>query len=302
MSGLERLRARWAPVSAVLIILACLLAPVAMASVWASAVISDTDRYVETVVPLIDDPAFQRALADKVTTAVVENLDVEVLASGIERLIRDQVETVLAGPRFAQRWAEVNRVAHRQVVMLLEGNQGGVVSAQEHTIAVNLAPIIAAVTERLVDRGFGPADRIAVVDTSFVLVESDVIAQAKGLYMLLDTLGVWLPVVTLLLFAGGVALARSRRRALLRGALGLVAAMVALAVVLILARTWFVGTASGDALTAEVAGSIFDTLVRFLRTSLRVVAVVGLATAFAAFLAGPARRRSGTSRALDVRA
>lgn len=308
---------RWrAPVSAVMIVLACLLAPLSVASVWASTVISDTDRYVETVAPLIDDPAVQDALATKVTATVVASLDVEALTTealqtiadqpnvpprvadalpalavplvnGVEGFTRDQVEKVLASPQFAQVWAEVNRVAHEQVVKLLEGNQGGVVSAQGDTITLNLAPIIAAVKERLVNQGFGLADNIPVVEKSFVLAQSDAITSAQGFYQLLNTLGVWLPGVTLVLLVGGVATARDRRRVVLRGSLGVVAGMVALGVLLALTRMWYVDTTPGNVLSADAAGGVFDTLVRFLRTSLRALAVAGLLTGLAAFLAGP---------------
>jgi hypothetical protein len=306
----------WAPASVVMIVLACLLAPVSVASVWASRVISDTDRYVEAVAPLIDDPAVQDALANEVTVAVLEKLRVEELtsealetiadqpnvplrvadalpalavpiANGIESFARDQVEKVFASPEFSQLWAQVNRVAHEQVVKLLEGNQGGALSAQGDTITLNLAPIISAVKVRLVEQGFGLANNIPVVDRSFVLAESAAITQAQGLYRLLNGLGIWLPIVTLLLLGGGVALAADRRKALLKGGLGLVAAMIALGVVLTLAKLWYVETTPGNVLTAEAAGGVFDTLVRFLRTSLRALAVAGLLVALASFLAGP---------------
>ena len=240
----------WAVSSAVLITLACVLAPLSVASVWASSELSDTEQYVETVAPLADDPAVQDALAAEITTTIFENLDVEDLtsealatiaaqpdvpprvaaalpalatpiANGVQSFTRDQVDSLLASPQFAQLWAQVNRVAHEQVVKLLEGNQGGAVSAQDGTITLNLAPIIEEVKTRLVAQGFDLANNIPAVDKSFVLAESDAITDAQGFYSLLNTLGVWLPIVALALFAVGVALARDRRRALLKGGLGL---------------------------------------------------------------------------------
>jgi hypothetical protein len=314
----HRPRARWwGAASALMLVLACLLAPVSVASVWASSVLSDTNRYVETVTPLIDDPAVRESLATEVTAAVVDNLDLRTLTGealqaiaaqpnvpprvadalpalavpitdGVEGFTRDQVEKVLASNRFRELWAEVNRVAHVQVARLLRGDQTGVVTAQDGTITLNLAPIIQAVKQQLADRGFGLANAVPAVDRTFVLVRSDAVTQAQGVYRLLNLLGVWAPIVGLVLLAGGVAAARDRRRAVLRGSLGVVAAMVALGVVLALARSWYVETTPGDVLTPTAAGDVFDTLVRFLRTSLRALAVVGLLGAFAAFLSGPA--------------
>jgi hypothetical protein len=305
-----------APVSAIMIILACVLAPLSVASVWTSTMISDTNRYVDTVAPVIDSPAVQSALTTQVTAAVMDNLDVQTLTTqtlqtiarqpnvpprvaaslpalavplvnGIEGFTRDQVAKVLASPQFAQVWDQVNRTAHTQVVKLLEGNQGGAVTTQGDTVTLNLAPIVAEVKARLVSRGFGLANNIPTVNRSFVLAQSSSISRVQGFYQLLNTLGVWLPIVTLALLVGGVATARDRRRTVLRGALGVVAGMVVLGVLLALARMWYVNTTPGNVLSATAAGDVFDTLVRFLRTSLRALAVAGLLVALAAFLAGP---------------
>ncbi|MFI7293097.1 hypothetical protein [Streptomyces sp. NPDC050121] len=54
------------------------------------------------------------------------------------------------------------------------------------------------------------------------------------------------------------------------------------------------GSGCGDALPAGIsqpaAGSVFDTLTRFLRTSVREVVAVGVVVALAAWLTGPGRR------------
>jgi len=308
----------WAVGSAILIVMACVLAPLSVASVWSSNQLSNTDQYVETVAPLADDPAVQNALANEVTAAVFENLDVEgvttealealaeqpdvpprvadllpalavPITDGVESFTRDQVDTFFASPQFAELWAEANTVAHEQIVKLLEGNQGGAVSAQNNQITLNIGPIVAAVQQRLVDRGFELAANIPEVDQTFVLAESDAITQAQGFYGTLNTLGMWLPIITLVLFVIGVVLARDRRRALVKGALGIAAAMVVLGVALTLTRMWYVETTPADILSAEAAGGVFDTLVRFLRTSLRALAVAALVVALAAFMAGPSR-------------
>lgn len=302
--------------AAVLIILACLLAPISVGSVWASTAISDTDRYVETVAPVADDPGVQAAIADEVTAAIMSALEIEELTGevvdtlatqrnmpprvadalpalaaplsrGIESFLRTQAGNFVASDEFARIWDEVNRVAHSQVVKVLEGEQGGLVSAQDDQITLNLAPVIEEVKQRLVDRGFGLAANIPTIDKSFVLVESDAITKTQRLYSLLNWLGVWLPIVALVLFAAGVLLARDRRKALLRGALGVAAAMVALGAALTIVRTLYVETTPADILTSESAGNVFDILVRFLRTGLRATGVLALLVALAAFLTGP---------------
>ena len=312
----ERTSTWWAVSSAVLITLACVLAPLSVASVWASAELSNTDQYVKTVAPLADDPAVQKAIADKVTTTIFQKLDIQgvttdalnalaqgqnvpprvadvlpglavPITNGVESFTRDTVNKLVASPQFAQLWDQVNRVAHEQVVNLLSGKQGGALSAQGNTITLNLGPIIAQVKTQLVAQGFSLASKIPTIDKSFVLVQSDSISTAQGFYRTLNTLGVWLPIVTLVLLVAGVVLARERRRALLKGALGLTGAMLVLGIALAIARSWYVSTTPANVLTGQAAGDVFDTLVRFLRTALRMVAVLGLVVALAAFLTGP---------------
>lgn len=312
---------------AMLIVLACVLAPLSVTSVWASTQLSDTDRYVETIAPLAKEPAVQSALADAVTRELFEQLDVDELtddaltalaerdsvpsrvaallpslatpiSNGVEGFARDQVNDFLESDRFAEVWEQVNRVAHAQVVRLLDGDSSGAVSAQDDAITINLAPIIEQVKEQLEDRGFALASTVPAVDKSFVLVQSDSITDAQGAYRLLNTLGTWLPLIALVLVVAGVALATERRRALIRATLGITAAMLVLGVLLALARMWYVGSVPAGVLTPEGAGSVFDTLVRFLRTGLRALAALALVIAFAAFMTGPSAAAHRARRTL----
>ena len=312
-------------ISGILVVLAVVLAPLSVSAVWANREISNTDQYVATVAPLVDSAAVRSAVADEVSTAVLDGINVDqvtsealkalaaqpnvppavalaipglqtALVNGIDSFVRDQVAAVLASPQFKQVWEQVNRVAHQQVLRLLEGEQGSLVTAQGDTVTLNLGPVVAEVKQRLVAQGFSLAKNVPTTDRSFVLMQSSSITKAQWAYKALDTLGTWLPVIALACLAGGVALARDRRRALLSGSLGVVAAMLVLGILLALARSWYVGQTPGDVLTPTAAGDVFDTLVRFLRTGLRAVAVLFLLIAMAAFLSGPSSAAVSTRR------
>jgi hypothetical protein len=309
----------------ILVVLACVLAPLSVTSVWANRIVSDTDQYVKTVAPLADNPEVQAVLTDEVTQAVLDNVDVQgvthdalgalasqrdlrpavaaalpglegALVQGIENFVHDQVASFIASDQFAQLWDEVNRVAHAQVVRLLSGNTSGVVTTQGDSVTLNLAPIIEQVKSALVAKGFTLASSIPQVNRSFVLMQSSSITKAQTAYDTLDTLGLWLPLIAIVLLVGGVLLARDRRRALLRGCLGLAGAMVVLGVGLAVMRTWYVDTTPGNVLSSSAAGDVFDTLVRFLRTALRAVGVLALVLAFTAFVSGPSPSALRTRR------
>jgi hypothetical protein len=50
-----------------LLVIACVLAPIAGTSIWIKNQVTKTDRYVRTVKPLASDPAIQAAIAANVT-------------------------------------------------------------------------------------------------------------------------------------------------------------------------------------------------------------------------------------------
>src|SRR5262249_12915689 len=74
--GARRRRFSWrTPVSIVLIVLGCILGPVAVLGVWAGNEVSDTGRWVATVEPLIHDPAIQSVLTDRITKEITNQLN-----------------------------------------------------------------------------------------------------------------------------------------------------------------------------------------------------------------------------------
>lgn len=309
----------WRPAaSALLVVLACLLAPLAVIAVWAHTQVSDTDRFVETVAPLAADAGVQAAISERVTEAVTTGVGVEALADGvlaavaqqedlppalavalpglaapiadgIEGFLRSQVDRVVTSPEFDATWARVSRAAHAHLVTLLEGTPDGVLSAQGDTVTANLAPVIAHVKERLVTNGFSAADRIPEIERSVVLVQSDALLSTQRAYRLLDATALWLPWVVLVAFAGGVLLARGRRETLVRGALGVLTSMLVLGLALLVVRALYLRALPADGLPPDTAATVFDILVRSLRDGLRATAVLALVVSAAAVLAGPSR-------------
>lgn len=326
----------WMLTSAVLLVLACLLAPVSVIAVWANTQLLDTDRYVQTMAPLAEDPVIQEAVAAKATSTVLQSVDIgtvsqellksltnrrntpprlsdalralaEPMTNGVDNFVRTQVEAILAGDEFPRVWAVMNRAAHEQVLRLLADDRRGAVKTQDNTITLNLAPIIALVKQELVKDGFTLADKIQIphVERSFVLVQSDAVPTAQRAYRVLNTLGPWLPFVVLGLFSVGVLAATDRRRALLRGALGVVAGMLLVGVGLPIFRATYVESSPTDILPPTAAGHVFDALVLSLRTGVLAAAVFGLVVAVICYFSGPSqaarRTRSILVRNLDTR-
>jgi hypothetical protein len=80
--------------------------------------------------------------------------------------------------------------------------------------------------------------------------------------------------------------------------LGLAGAMLFLGIGLQIVRVIYLNSVPTATLPADAAAVAFDTLVRFLRQGLRVVAVVALVIAIAAFFIGPSRGAVRSRRAV----
>ena len=327
----RRRRLSWrAIVSIVLIVLGCVLAPVAVIGVWAGNEISDTGRYVATVEPLIHDPAIQNVLADKITVQITSRLNITgtinqaaaqlnsrglpkisslltqfspQIASSVTGFIHSTVHSVVSSPAAATAWVQVNTVAHQAVVKVLSGQGNGAISTSNGQIVLNLGPFIAVAKQDLVAKGFSLASSIPPVSPTFALFQAKDLGKAQSLYRLVTTLKIVLPILALVLIGAGVYVARGRRRALVGAGLGLAASMLILGIGLGIARAIYLSSVPSSTLPSDAAGAAYDALVHFLRQGLRVVLVVGLVVAIAAFFTGPShtaiQTRSGLKSGME---
>jgi hypothetical protein len=265
-----RRRLRWRSVfSVVLVVLGCVLTPVAGVAVWTNNQVSNTDRFVRSVSPLVADPDVQEALTNEVTATIFQHVDVQsladegvdaleaqglpaplgdrlqgltpTLASAVTGFVRDKVAELVASPEFASAWNEAVRVAHRQMDSVLSGDSKGIVQA-------------------------------------------DTLVRAQTAYSTLNTVAGVLPWLVLMSFVVGVYLARNRFRALIGVGLGVALSLVVLAAALLVARSLLVGAVPPAAAPATASG--FDIVVTYLRAGLRALLVLALVVALGGFLAG----------------
>ena len=311
----RRQRVSWrTPVAAVLIVIGCLLAPISVVAVWTANQVSDTNRYVANMAPLIQDPAIQNALTSKITNAVVARLNVKgladqaatglsqkglqqigglvqnfsgPLASGVAGFVHDGVHKVITGPRMGEAWMQVNRVAHEQLVVVLSGRGHRGIVVKNGEVTLDLAPLIAVAKADLSSRGLTVVDKIPEVHTAFPLFPSKNLVKAQRAYRLINNLKIVLPILTLGLLGLGVGIARRHRRALIGAGLGFAASMLLLGVALLIARSIYLSSVPAGVLPADAAAAAFDILVRFIKTALRTLLVVGLVVAVGAFVTGP---------------
>ena len=289
----------------VLVVIACVLAPIAGTAIWINNQVTQTDRYVRTVKPLASDPHIQAAIADNVTRTLFAKVDVaararEVLppraqpfapaiANGLHNFVQNATASFLASDQFQRLWVEINRRAHRQLVKVLTGKGGKLVQTKNGQVVVNLAPVLARVEQRLHERGINIFDRLppAAIKSNFVILDSKQLKQAQGGVRLLKTLAIALPLLVLALLAAAIAISERRRRTLLQASLGIAASMAVLGVLLTIGRTIYLDKIAGPNLPHDAASAFYEVLVHYLRLGLRIVAGVALVVAAVAYLTGP---------------
>ena len=144
-------------VAAVLVFIAALGVTASVIGVWAGRTTLNTDRWVETVSPLSQDPAVRAAVSTYSTEQIFSTLNVEQrvtealppraaflaspLTDQVHGFVQNAVTKALASPQFAELWPAINRVAHQQVMAILDNN-GKVVQNNGQTVTLNLLPVI----------------------------------------------------------------------------------------------------------------------------------------------------------------
>ncbi len=313
--------ARW--VGAVIaLVLAAILGMLSVVAGYARDALLDTDRYVQMVAPLAENPDIQAAVSSRISSEINKKLDIQTyvdqvvaaletrgapdvlttlagpVTSSLEGFVADEVSKFVHSDTFAQLWDQANTTAHTQIAALLQGESTELLSVKGDTLYLELGPAIDQVKNRLVDRGLTIAEQLPAISVQYPLMDVRGLPNAQGAASLLNTLAWVLPIAALVLFAVGAYAAPNRRRALLIGALMVAVAMLLLLFATAVGRTVVLGHLPADVKSPQAAAAAFDILVRFLISAAKSLLVLALIAAVAAWLVGPGRIASAIRRGL----
>ncbi len=295
----------------VLVVLASLLIPISVISVWAIRTVTNTDQYVATLAPLARNPVIVDHLAQKATdelfsTNIVQDKVTAALPAKAKPIITPIVAEVRAyvfelalkvfeSPKFGQLWDTLNRHTHDAVIDVLTGKQSPLVQRLEKGggIVVNVTPALNTLIDQANAKGitlFNPLKPILTKGNGLgvSVVSKSQVSKFTGLFNAIVTLKWAVPVVALVLAILGIVIAVEHRKTLLRMAIGIALVTLLLLAGLSLGRITFVNQA-GHTFNRQVATAVWDTMLRFLVTDLRWMLLVVVLVAFGAWLAGPAR-------------
>ena len=296
----------------VLVVLASLLIPISVISVWAIRTVTNTDQYVATMAPLARNQVIVDHLAQKATdklfsTHVVQNKVTEVLPKAAKPIVTPIVAEVknyvyglalqvFQSPKFGQLWDLLNRHTHDAVVDILTGKKSPLQQRIEQggKIVVNVTPALNNLIESLNQHGvtlFNPLKSILTTGNSLgvTIVSQQQVSKFSGFFNLIVKLKWAVPIVALVLAVLGIVIGVDHRKVLLRMAIGIALVTLLLLAGLSLGRITFLNQAAGHHFDRQVAGTVWDTVLRFLKTDLRWMLLATVLVALAAWVAGPAR-------------
>ena len=302
--------------AAICIVVAALLTVPAATAFWGQRTLNDSQRYLETVGPLVDSPEVQAAIADTVTGAIQQQVDVEALlnqvfagviddrprlqaligpmSGAVNGFIESQVRSFIASDTFAEFWVTANTRAQAGLVRLLQGDQSGAISLQGDQVVLDVSEVIEQVKQRLVARGLTIVERVPIPDKDrqIVLMDAPQLNQARTIYAFANPVARWLIVLVALLYLAALLLSRHRPRMTM--IIGAVLAANALLVALLLAvgRQLFVNQLAGTVF-GPASAVFFDQLLSYLQRGQQVLLWVGVVLVLVGWFA----RSTGTGAA-----
>ncbi len=283
----------------VCVVLAALLTTPAAIAYWGQRTLNDTQRYVDTVGPLVDSPEVQEAIATTITDAIEKQVDVEAiindvfagvitdrprlqqlvgpLAGAINGLIDREVRAFVASDAFADIWVRVNTRAQQTLVRVLEGDESGAVTLQGDQVVLDVGDAIAQVQQRLVDRGLTIVENIPIpdVDKQIVLLDSPQLRQARTIYAFTNPVARWLILVVVALFLAALLLSRRRPRMTVTIGLVLAANALLVAFALSVGRQLFIDELAGTVF-GPASSVFYDTLLAYLERGWQVFLWLGV--------------------------
>jgi hypothetical protein len=207
---------------AVLLVLATLTFTVGIVAVWAQRQVLDTQNWVDTSDRLLANEEIRNALSTAILQRIYASAPVETqlrdrlpdnlkplaapLAAGLREVANRNAPKVLGSAAALAAWEKANRTAHGTLIKLLDGDL-----AKNGTVNLDLHDLI---TQVAAGTGLpaGVADKLPANLQQIQVLKSDKLDAAQKAVHALRSLTIVLAVVSLLLFAGAIALSADRRR------------------------------------------------------------------------------------------
>ena len=311
-----------------LVVLTALVFTLAITAGWTRRTLFNTDQYVRTVAPIVEHDSVQRVLSERLTSEVLLLINTDELVAqalppralilsgpivgAIEDFVEERVRERLGSDQFAERWANINRFAHTQIMAVLRGEGGAVLTTDDGTVTLNLLPVINEVLVRVEERAAGligqdvdlpeitegevPEEAHVKIEAALgvdvpedfgeiVVFQSDKLEAAQEGLELVDRAVLLLLIVAALLIPLTLWVARRRRRTLIQLCTGILIGLVVVRRLVMYMQDQIVDLARPE--NQDAAQAIVDDLMRnFFRLTAYLI-VIGIVVIVIALVTGP---------------
>lgn len=265
---------------------------------WTGRTLTDNRRYTEATQPLIQNQAIQEAIANKVTTAIFENVNVEQIAeqalpqraqflapsiaTQVESFTNSQAKNIVASSQFQDVWQTVNAGAHQRLLNAVKNYQG------DGTFDIN--DLYARLSERLQDSklSFLANKTLPANVGSITIISTPNLPKAHWIVVNLWWIRLLSITLFVLLTALAVWLAKNRRGALVRISWLYAFLMLATLLALRVTKTIAVGNIAGQYQAAAIAA--WDIVLKSLFQQTVALLLTFIVVAVTAWLTGTGKR------------
>jgi hypothetical protein len=273
-------------------------------TLWVRRQALDTDSWVKTSSQLLEDDDVRAALSVYIVDQLYANAEpqevleqqlpenLQGLAGPIAGALRqpavEGVDRFLQRPRVQNLWEEANRVAHQELLAVLNDETRGNITTGEGTVTLHVRTLVVNIGNEL---GFGEQldARLPPDAGGIVLLQSDQLEAAQTGVKAIKWMSWLVILIAFACYAGAIWLARGRR-----GMLRNIGAALLVVGILLLVIRRAVGNYIVDALASgesvrDAVGSTWIIGTELLAEVAWALIVYGLVILLGTWLAGPSR-------------
>jgi hypothetical protein len=296
-----------------LIGVATVLGVVAIFAVWANRQLLDNHYWGNTSSQMIQSPPIREALAGYLTDQLYANVNVAgelrgelpselkplaaPAAGALRSLVEKGVNFALEQPRVQDLWRTSSEAAHDEFVKLVE-DRSQYLRTGHGEVRIDLRPLLSEAASR-VGAPSSVVEKIPPNVAELHLVKSNNLKTMQNAINLLRSLAVILPLLTFLLFAVAIYLARGKRReTLMMVGWAFIGAALVVLVVRGVAGHSVVNSLATSASVKPAVEAAYTIGTSVLREIAWATVYIGIALILAGLLAGPTRAATTIRRFL----
>jgi hypothetical protein len=284
--------------------LATVLAILSICAIWANRQLMNPANWSKTSTALLRKQTIRSAVSGYLIDELYANVNVPgqlesglpprltplagPLSGALHNLAEQGAERALELPRVQDGWRKANYAADQALVTIIKGG-GSRVQIDGGTVSLNLRQIVADLSQRL-GLPAGVAEKLPASVANLKIITSSQLGLVRNLAKALHALALWLTIVTFLLYALAMFLARGHRRQTL---MWVGSSLVVAGLFVLLARKigqgQIVSAITSDASIEPAANDAYSVATSLLVQVSSASIIIGIPMILAALLAGPAR-------------